>query len=202
MGLLLYINESSLWADKGWQSRALLTAADVPYLAKPCLNASLFQITLATIGYGDKTPKTWEGRLIAATFSLIGVSFFALPAVSYFDGDRKFPLMPRPSSNSESYISPLCILSSNILTFQQLLPQCGSASLRPHGLCCFLAPGVISSNAFLFAKQYCHLQSKRVAPSRGHSDSKWVLRFPPLPALKDWYHWELDLCPHLLMLQT
>ncbi|NWH66798.1 KCNQ3 protein, partial [Geococcyx californianus] len=39
-------------------------------------------ITLATIGYGDKTPKTWEGRLIAATFSLIGVSFFALPAVS------------------------------------------------------------------------------------------------------------------------
>lgn len=42
------------------------------------------QITLATIGYGDKTPKTWEGRLIAATFSLIGVSFFALPAVSTF----------------------------------------------------------------------------------------------------------------------
>ncbi|XP_030045803.1 potassium voltage-gated channel subfamily KQT member 3 [Microcaecilia unicolor] len=37
-------------------------------------------VTLATIGYGDKTPKTWEGRLIAATFSLIGVSFFALPA--------------------------------------------------------------------------------------------------------------------------
>ncbi|KAG8133953.1 hypothetical protein E2320_011711, partial [Naja naja] len=29
-------------------------------------------ITLATIGYGDKTPKTWEGRLIAAGFSLIG----------------------------------------------------------------------------------------------------------------------------------
>uniref|UniRef100_A0A2K6GDZ0 Potassium voltage-gated channel subfamily Q member 3 n=1 Tax=Propithecus coquereli TaxID=379532 RepID=A0A2K6GDZ0_PROCO len=42
-------------------------------------------ITLATIGYGDKTPKTWEGRLIAATFSLIGVSFFALPAVSTFN---------------------------------------------------------------------------------------------------------------------
>uniref|UniRef100_A0A8C5WUV1 Ion transport domain-containing protein n=1 Tax=Laticauda laticaudata TaxID=8630 RepID=A0A8C5WUV1_LATLA len=40
-------------------------------------------ITLATIGYGDKTPKTWEGRLIAAGFSLIGVSFFALPAVSF-----------------------------------------------------------------------------------------------------------------------
>ncbi|KAM7379819.1 hypothetical protein PAMP_005341 [Pampus punctatissimus] len=38
-------------------------------------------ITLTTIGYGDKTPKTWAGRLLAGTFALIGVSFFALPAV-------------------------------------------------------------------------------------------------------------------------
>uniref|UniRef100_A0AAY4ELP0 Ion transport domain-containing protein n=1 Tax=Denticeps clupeoides TaxID=299321 RepID=A0AAY4ELP0_9TELE len=37
-------------------------------------------ITLTTIGYGDKFPQTWNGRLIAATFSLIGVAFFALPA--------------------------------------------------------------------------------------------------------------------------
>ncbi|XP_030639888.1 potassium voltage-gated channel, KQT-like subfamily, member 2a isoform X2 [Chanos chanos] len=37
-------------------------------------------ITLTTIGYGDKFPTTWNGRLIAATFSLIGVAFFALPA--------------------------------------------------------------------------------------------------------------------------
>ncbi|XP_019205487.1 potassium voltage-gated channel subfamily KQT member 2 isoform X5 [Oreochromis niloticus] len=37
-------------------------------------------ITLTTIGYGDKVPKTWNGRLLAATFSLIGVAFFALPA--------------------------------------------------------------------------------------------------------------------------
>lgn len=40
------------------------------------------QITLTTIGYGDKFPITWNGRLLAATFTLIGVSFFALPAVS------------------------------------------------------------------------------------------------------------------------
>ncbi|KTF83758.1 hypothetical protein cypCar_00027255, partial [Cyprinus carpio] len=38
------------------------------------------QITLTTIGYGDKYPITWNGRLLAATFTLIGVSFFALPA--------------------------------------------------------------------------------------------------------------------------
>ncbi|XP_036608543.1 potassium voltage-gated channel subfamily KQT member 2 isoform X3 [Trichosurus vulpecula] len=37
-------------------------------------------ITLTTIGYGDKYPQTWNGRLLAATFTLIGVSFFALPA--------------------------------------------------------------------------------------------------------------------------
>lgn len=39
------------------------------------------QITLTTIGYGDKTPQTWTGRLISAGFALMGISFFALPAV-------------------------------------------------------------------------------------------------------------------------
>ncbi|XP_069051600.1 LOW QUALITY PROTEIN: potassium voltage-gated channel subfamily KQT member 4 [Lepisosteus oculatus] len=37
-------------------------------------------ITLTTIGYGDKTPRTWLGRVLAAGFALLGVSFFALPA--------------------------------------------------------------------------------------------------------------------------
>ncbi|XP_037098586.1 potassium voltage-gated channel subfamily KQT member 2-like isoform X3 [Syngnathus acus] len=37
-------------------------------------------ITLTTIGYGDKVPQTWNGRLLAATFSMVGVAFFALPA--------------------------------------------------------------------------------------------------------------------------
>ncbi|CAB1329558.1 unnamed protein product [Coregonus sp. 'balchen'] len=37
-------------------------------------------ITLTTIGYGDKFPKTWNGRLLASMFSMIGVAFFALPA--------------------------------------------------------------------------------------------------------------------------
>uniref|UniRef100_A0A8B9PRK2 Potassium voltage-gated channel subfamily Q member 4 n=1 Tax=Apteryx owenii TaxID=8824 RepID=A0A8B9PRK2_APTOW len=39
-------------------------------------------ITLTTIGYGDKTPQTWLGRMLAAGFALLGISFFALPAVS------------------------------------------------------------------------------------------------------------------------
>lgn len=47
----------------------------------PLTQRSCLQITLTTIGYGDKTPKTWAGRLLAGMFALIGVSFFALPAV-------------------------------------------------------------------------------------------------------------------------
>ncbi|KAL2306739.1 hypothetical protein Nmel_004674, partial [Mimus melanotis] len=39
-------------------------------------------ITLTTIGYGDKTPLTWLGRLLSAGFALLGISFFALPAVT------------------------------------------------------------------------------------------------------------------------
>ena len=49
-------------------------------------NISSSQITLTTIGYGDTFPITWNGRLIAAAFSMIGVAFFALPAVSCAKG--------------------------------------------------------------------------------------------------------------------
>ncbi|XP_036253128.2 potassium voltage-gated channel subfamily KQT member 4 [Molothrus ater] len=38
------------------------------------------QVTLTTIGYGDKAPQTWLGRMLAAGFALLGISFFALPA--------------------------------------------------------------------------------------------------------------------------
>ncbi|CAB3400640.1 unnamed protein product [Caenorhabditis bovis] len=37
-------------------------------------------ITLSTVGYGDKTPETWPGKIIAAFCALLGISFFALPA--------------------------------------------------------------------------------------------------------------------------
>uniref|UniRef100_A0A915Q0E1 Uncharacterized protein n=1 Tax=Setaria digitata TaxID=48799 RepID=A0A915Q0E1_9BILA len=37
-------------------------------------------ITLSTVGYGDKTPETWLGKVIAAFCALLGISFFALPA--------------------------------------------------------------------------------------------------------------------------
>lgn len=41
-------------------------------------------MTLTTVGYGDKVPKTWGGRAVAAFFAIMGISFFALPAVSTF----------------------------------------------------------------------------------------------------------------------
>ncbi|XP_071501429.1 potassium voltage-gated channel subfamily KQT member 1-like isoform X1 [Diadema antillarum] len=37
-------------------------------------------VTLTTVGYGDKTPDSWSGKLAAAVFAIIGISFFALPA--------------------------------------------------------------------------------------------------------------------------
>ncbi|XP_048522553.1 potassium voltage-gated channel subfamily KQT member 4 isoform X2 [Dendroctonus ponderosae] len=37
-------------------------------------------ITLCTVGYGDMVPETWQGKIIASFCSLLGISFFALPA--------------------------------------------------------------------------------------------------------------------------
>jgi len=34
------------------------------------------------VGYGDAVPRTWKGKLIASGCALLGISFFALPAVS------------------------------------------------------------------------------------------------------------------------
>ncbi|XP_062385211.1 potassium voltage-gated channel subfamily KQT member 4 [Sardina pilchardus] len=67
----------------------LIFASFLVYLAEKDINSDFSTyadslwwgtITLTTIGYGDKTPHTWQGRLLAAGFALLGVSFFALPA--------------------------------------------------------------------------------------------------------------------------
>ncbi|KAM9838966.1 potassium voltage-gated channel subfamily KQT member 4 [Aulostomus maculatus] len=67
----------------------LIFASFLVYLAEKDVNTDFTTyadslwwgtITLTTIGYGDKTPRTWQGRLLAAGFALLGVSFFALPA--------------------------------------------------------------------------------------------------------------------------
>ena len=42
----------------------------------------IHQITVMTIGYGDKVPRTWMGKIVASCFAVFAISFFALPAVS------------------------------------------------------------------------------------------------------------------------
>ncbi|NXA42382.1 KCNQ4 protein, partial [Eudromia elegans] len=67
----------------------LIFASFLVYLAEKDANAEFATyadslwwgtVTLTTIGYGDKTPQTWLGRMLAAAFALLGISFFALPA--------------------------------------------------------------------------------------------------------------------------
>lgn len=60
----------------------ILSYLNVSMTQHQMINKLFAQITLTTIGYGDKTPKTWTGRILSAGFALLGISFFALPAVS------------------------------------------------------------------------------------------------------------------------
>lgn len=46
-------------------------------------------ITLCTVGYGDIFPITWTGKIISSFCALLGISFFALPAVS--KSERRYP---------------------------------------------------------------------------------------------------------------
>lgn len=50
--------------------------------------SALPKVTVTTIGYGDKVPQTWIGKTIASCFSVFAISFFALPAVSFFWGGK------------------------------------------------------------------------------------------------------------------
>lgn len=109
-------------------------------LGSPISELFSLQITLATIGYGDKTPKTWEGRLIAATFSLIGVSFFALPAVSTFS------VFPRGTCRTLSAWPPPHRPSSHTLNpspVRALATPLSTASCLSTMGCAVPLPGVI-----------------------------------------------------------
>lgn len=46
------------------------------------LDVNLMMHVKNLVGYGDAVPETWQGKIIASFCALLGISFFALPAVS------------------------------------------------------------------------------------------------------------------------
>lgn len=93
--------ELLLWQTDRQTDTHTPAASPVTELSCFCFAPFFCQITLTTIGYGDKFPITWNGRLLAATFTLIGVSFFALPAVS---------CLTSPGHGWVEPSSPVCLL--------------------------------------------------------------------------------------------
>lgn len=82
-------------------------------VACQCLFCTYAQVTVTTIGYGDKVPQTWIGKTIASCFSVFAISFFALPAVSYRDLiARTCSSNSRPVYEKNDSISPQGILGS------------------------------------------------------------------------------------------
>ncbi|CAG2171317.1 unnamed protein product, partial [Oppiella nova] len=77
MAFLIYLVETDYndyfdnIADSFWWAVRIVTSIS-PSIVKV--------ITIFTIGYGDRVPVTWVGKLITCIFTILGVSIFALPA--------------------------------------------------------------------------------------------------------------------------
>uniref|UniRef100_A0A674NA61 Potassium voltage-gated channel subfamily Q member 2 n=1 Tax=Takifugu rubripes TaxID=31033 RepID=A0A674NA61_TAKRU len=130
-------------------------------------------ITLTTIGYGDKFPITWNGRLLAATFTLIGVSFFALPAGILGSGfalkvqeqhrQKHFEKRRNPAAGliQVRVRSPECFWRSE-LTLDLTLPSVGPG----------VAPGVGPGGPGSLASIQVLRRSPSIEPSLEDSPSK------------------------------
>ena len=73
------------FADALWWGLVSEQGASDPCLLALLYRSPVIQITLCTVGYGDAVPVTWKGKVIASGCALLGISFFALPAVSGTD---------------------------------------------------------------------------------------------------------------------
>ena len=87
----------------------LIFSSFLVYLAEKDSNSKKFPnfaqalwwgvITLCTVGYGDTVPQTAAGKLVASFCALLGISFFALPAVRPFLSSL-LPSLSLPHSHS------------------------------------------------------------------------------------------------------
>ncbi|KAG9330133.1 hypothetical protein JZ751_027216, partial [Albula glossodonta] len=67
------------WRGVGYTPKNALSKPGLA-LASLTAQAEKVEVTVTTIGYGDKVPQTWIGKTIASCFSVFAISFFALPA--------------------------------------------------------------------------------------------------------------------------
>ncbi|KAF3855099.1 hypothetical protein F7725_023154 [Dissostichus mawsoni] len=65
------------YADALWWGVPLCVSAQQRLMRRYSIDT---EVTVTTIGYGDKIPQTWIGKAIASCFSVFAISFFALPA--------------------------------------------------------------------------------------------------------------------------
>jgi len=89
LGSVVYAHRQELLTTLYIDFLILVFSSFVMYLAEKDVNSQFASfahalwwgvITLCTVGYGDITPLTWQGKLIASFSAIAGISFFALPA--------------------------------------------------------------------------------------------------------------------------
>ncbi|KAL4232812.1 Potassium voltage-gated channel subfamily KQT member 1 [Mactra antiquata] len=90
LGSVIYLHRQELITTLYIGFLGLIFSSYFVYLAEKDKNSDDFKsyadalwwgvITVMTIGYGDKVPQTWIGKIVASCFAVFAISFFALPA--------------------------------------------------------------------------------------------------------------------------
>lgn len=90
LGSVIYLHRQELITTLYIGFLGLIFSSYFVYLAERDENGNDFNsyadalwwgvITVMTIGYGDKVPRTWLGKIVASCFAVFAISFFALPA--------------------------------------------------------------------------------------------------------------------------
>ncbi|WAR08787.1 KCNQ1-like protein [Mya arenaria] len=90
LGSVIYLHRQELITTLYIGFLGLIFSSYFVYLAEREKNSQDFSsyadalwwgvITVMTIGYGDKVPRTWMGKIVASCFAVFAISFFALPA--------------------------------------------------------------------------------------------------------------------------